>query len=407
MWVRAALYWYTPLVSYNRAQANYPFDFGRMHLLGLGLERPEAWGDGDWALVGDIPGLTFSILAWYCRLQRFHGHRSDRAALFFLDPDMRRPLVYRVALEQFKARQPRVGIPEEELAGLHGLRVEGYSGTESVLGADVAQAHGLWKSMAVKRYARFALGMVARIPAAIVGVDPAAQNEPSSERAAGPPAQRLTRDSLRDHSERSAAPSASVLLPPGWTRFRHDGVHLSQPYVTYRGPNGERAQSRVQAWRVADEAEDLEVGSVDDVTSALAAEEDDGEPEDGGAPRLPLVQEQKGDSAPAGVASTSPTRRAESHRRNGRWVSGGSPPTPESGPIYVDELVTEFDRPSLRRPPSRVFVKFAHSIFNGCSPSGGSCSFLLRAWRSAFHFGRSRLTIGLSASIASVFSFWQ
>ena len=239
------------------------------------VERPEARGDGDWALIGDIPGSVFSILVWFCRLQRFHGHRSDRAAPFFLDPDMRRPLVYRVALEQFKARQRRVGIPEEELAGLHGLRVEGYNGTESALGADVAQAHGLWKSMAVKRYARFALGVVARIPAAIVGVDAAAQGERSSERAAGPLSQRLTRDALRDHSEQPAVPSASVLLPPGWTRVRHDGLHLSQPYVSYRGPNGERAQSRVQAWRVAEEADDSDVASVAEVTSALAAEGDD------------------------------------------------------------------------------------------------------------------------------------
>ena len=68
-------------------------------------------------------------------------------------------------------------------------------------------------------------------------------------------------------------------------------------------------------------------------------------------PLHPVVEQEESDLAPAAAVSASSPRRAVPRRRNGRWVGGGSPPTPESGPTYVDELVTEFDRPSLRRPP--------------------------------------------------------
>ena len=74
-------------------------------------------------------------------------------------------------------------------------------------------------------------------------------------------------------------------------------------------------------------------------------------PGDEGPPRLPCVVEEEGDSAPASAVSNSSPPRAGPRRRNGRWVGSGSPPTPESGPTYVDELVAEFDRPSLRRAP--------------------------------------------------------
>ena len=56
----------------------------------------------------------------------------------FLDPDMRRPLIYAKLLVQFKEAQRAVGVPEDELAGPHGLRVEGYNNTKNRLGQDLA-----------------------------------------------------------------------------------------------------------------------------------------------------------------------------------------------------------------------------------------------------------------------------
>ena len=43
----------------------------------LYLQQAEARGDGDWAVVGDVPNSEWSPLLWYTRLQRFHGRRAD------------------------------------------------------------------------------------------------------------------------------------------------------------------------------------------------------------------------------------------------------------------------------------------------------------------------------------------
>ena len=83
---------------------------------------------------------------------QFMGHRGDKRGPMFLDPDRQRPLVYSKLRAQFRDLQDRVGVPDNEKAGPHGLRVEGYNGTKAVLGGDLAQAHGLWKSDAHERY---------------------------------------------------------------------------------------------------------------------------------------------------------------------------------------------------------------------------------------------------------------
>ena len=87
------------------------------------VERPEARGDGDWAMVGDVPNTKWSPIDWFLKLQQFHGPRPDKRGPMFVDPDMRRPLLYRKLREQFRELQVRVGVPEDELTGPHGLRV--------------------------------------------------------------------------------------------------------------------------------------------------------------------------------------------------------------------------------------------------------------------------------------------
>ena len=106
-------------------------------------------------MVGDVPNTKWSPIDWFLKLQLFQGPRPDKRGPMFVDPDMRRPLLYRKLREQFRELQVRVGVPEDELTGPHGLRVEGYNGVKNGLGAELAQAHGLWKSAAHKRHERF------------------------------------------------------------------------------------------------------------------------------------------------------------------------------------------------------------------------------------------------------------
>ena len=111
----------------------------------------------------------------------------------FLDPDGQRPLLYSKLLAQFQELQTRVGVPADELCGPHGLRVEGFNGTKAGLGVDLAVAQGLWSSAAHKRYDRFAMAQVVRIPAVIAGVDEGDDPAPVTERPAGPPPRRRRR----------------------------------------------------------------------------------------------------------------------------------------------------------------------------------------------------------------------
>ena len=180
------------------------------------VERPEAAGDGDWAVLGEIPGSHFCPIMWFLRLQRFYGHRPDKRGPFFLDPDGVRPLIYGKALDAFHDLQRAVNVSADELAGLHGLRVEGHNSTKNGLGAGIAQAHGLWKSNAVRRYDRYSMGQVVRIPAVIMGVDPGDNFAPSEEaRTRGPPARRMRRSDVqcREAARQSDVGSAAGAGP--------------------------------------------------------------------------------------------------------------------------------------------------------------------------------------------------
>lgn len=184
------------------------------------VERPEARGDGDWAFIGDldIPGL--GVLEWYRLLQQFHGPRPGKEGPMFVDPnDMTRALIYGQLSDQFKEMQLRVGVPAEEVTGIHGLRVAGYDGTRGPLGEELAQVQGMWKSRAHTRYARFAMSSVAMIPQAIMGMLAASEPTPGSEmgvapRTAGPPDHRLTRAALQAAWEDGGAPSGLQDLEP-------------------------------------------------------------------------------------------------------------------------------------------------------------------------------------------------
>ena len=301
------------------------------------VQRPEAQGDGDWSIIGDVDDPKWSIVEWYTKLQRFHGHRADTRAPFFIEQANpgrgARPLIYRVALAAFKDRQRRVGVPDEDLAGLHGLRVAGWNGTKDVLGPELAQAHGGWTSVrGCTRYSRFALSLVAQIPSAIVGK--CTRSEPDDEdseggvRAAGPPPHRLQRADLRLGAQAGSSPAAAQppdaqnSLPEGWREVVHDGPHLARSYKSYSGPGGVTASSRSRAWQLA-------------VVATLDTEETPGE------------------AIRAEVVSIRGSERGSAPSSPDAFVP------PPASPVPVEDLsqhVTYFDRALTGRPRPRFFT---------------------------------------------------
>ena len=184
------------------------------------VQRPEARSDrgdgrtGDWSCLGEVSVDKWNPLFWYTKLTRAWGRRREpRDGPMFLDENQEHPLTYGKALRWFYGWQRAVGVAEEDLAGLHGLRVTGYNRAKNALGQQIAQAHGLWKSTAVNRYERFEMSQVVRIPGALAGVDPGVDYgaaDATVERQAG--SRGVTRATLRAAaagSSSQAAPAAA------------------------------------------------------------------------------------------------------------------------------------------------------------------------------------------------------
>ena len=208
------------------------------------VERPEAAGEGDWAVLGEIPGSPYCPLMWFLRLQRFHGHRPDKRGPFFLDPDKIRPLIYGKALEAFHDLQEAVNVPRDERAGLHGLRVEGHNSTKNGLGPDIAQAHGLWKSNAVRRYDRFAMNQVVRIPSVIMGADDGDNLAPTNEaRARGPSNRRMRRSDVQPIRPSAENTSAMGGASDGGEADVHSVLDASDEYEGEASQSDESGQS--------------------------------------------------------------------------------------------------------------------------------------------------------------------
>ena len=123
----------------------------------LRMERPEAAGNEDWVVIGDVPGSDFSILKWTQRLFASHGGPRDEEASFYVDKSRRRPYVYNMALADVRALWAKeVGPERAKTCGLHGLRVTGYDSARlGPSGEELAVAHGRWRSTAHRAYARF------------------------------------------------------------------------------------------------------------------------------------------------------------------------------------------------------------------------------------------------------------
>jgi hypothetical protein len=259
------------------------------------MERPRARGDGDWSVIGSIPGSIFCLNTWLLKLMEFHGPAPDPDSPMFLARDRVRPLLYRSFGNEFTKRQVRVGVEEEDLTTPHGLRVAGYNRTKEKLGTPLAGAHGGWAQKEDKdsagntRYDRFPLLLVIRIAACIAGVDLgttgfhlASESETTGtvpqgeireraarERAAGASASggRMQRSPQAlqleyrggdrrvsvaelDVSDGDEEPDEQNSEPPGWRRAQRVSASGQSTYWQYHGPKGSRVcKSRMQAWR--------------------------------------------------------------------------------------------------------------------------------------------------------------
>ena len=56
------------------------------------MQRPEAAGNEDWIVIGDVPGSDFSIMFWMQLLFSFHRGARQPDAPFFVDRDRTRPI---------------------------------------------------------------------------------------------------------------------------------------------------------------------------------------------------------------------------------------------------------------------------------------------------------------------------
>ena len=121
------------------------------------MQRPEAAGNNDWVVIGDVPGSIFSILLWTGRLFALHGGPRDDKSAFYLDKSKKRPYIYSSAMVDIRSLWSKVvGAVQSRECGLHGLRVAGYNNArQGPGGEELAVAHGGWKSTAHRRYERF------------------------------------------------------------------------------------------------------------------------------------------------------------------------------------------------------------------------------------------------------------
>ena len=135
-------------------------------------ERPEAAGNEDWILIGDMPGHALSILMWVQLLFSLHGRARDPSGMFFVHHgDHTLPYRYGTALSDSREMWAKYATSRELAVtrGLHGLRVSGYDrGRRGPSGVELAVAQGAWRSSAHLRYERFSMSEVLALPSSIV-----------------------------------------------------------------------------------------------------------------------------------------------------------------------------------------------------------------------------------------------
>ena len=106
------------------------------------IERLAVRGDGDWSVIGGIPGSRFCILKWINLFNRMLGPRPNKDGPMFLNKDGVRPYTYPIFSRDYTFRQKRVGLTDEDITHPHGVRVRSYHDVAGTLGRPLAGAHG-------------------------------------------------------------------------------------------------------------------------------------------------------------------------------------------------------------------------------------------------------------------------
>jgi hypothetical protein len=211
------------------------------------IERPEARAEGgDRVFMGEIKSSKWCPLAALLKLNAKHGVARDRNSPMFVD-EFGRPYLYRVGLAEFKEWQRRVGVLEEDLTGLHGLRVSGYNALKAVMGEELAVAHGGWRSTAHRRYERFSMNKVVRITRAIAHAE-----EMEVEADDGPLLSTRAPHRGLQRGQRELPLLAPPLLPEGWEEAEPEAEGNIRG--CYLGPQGQVVSSRSEAWEIHNKA---------------------------------------------------------------------------------------------------------------------------------------------------------
>ena len=244
------------------------------------MERPEARVEGgDQVFMGEIKGSKWCPLDALVKLNAMHGVRRDRKSPMFVD-HLGRPYLYRLGLNEFQDWQRAVGVSEDDLTGLHGLRVSGYNALKAAMGEELAVAHGGWRSTAHRRYERFAMSKVVRITRAIAHPEDFEEGDQLEvPRLAHAPATRLQ----RGQSEPPLLTQTGLELPEGWEEAEPEGTGSSGGVTgCYLGPQGQVVSSRAEAWDVYNrllEQNDPESAHPDEVEEARTATVEEATPQ--------------------------------------------------------------------------------------------------------------------------------
>ena len=283
------------------------------------IERPSGRGDGDWSVIGGIPGSRFCILKWIYLFNQMLGPRPDKDGPMFVNKDRVRPYTYPNFSRDYTFRQKRVGLADEDITHPHGVRVRSYNDVAGTLGRPLAGAHGGWvqpedkaaSSVGNSRYDRFPLSLVIRIAACIAGTDlgdyvlgapsedAGSLNVPAGEireralarpvpmqreeplRVSAVEVQRLaTADDSSSDDESEGPVDRALSLPPGWSKVQRVTTS-GRKYWRFTGPpdSGSRVMfSLVSAWGEFDSCQESGDGvNLDDFDEELEGRDIDDE----------------------------------------------------------------------------------------------------------------------------------
>ena len=215
----------------------------------------------EWIVVGEVNDDLFDMRTW---LVLFYGMlppgpRSPDSP-YFVAHDKVRPLIYSVALADFREFLTNGGCTNAEDFGLHGIRSEAFVTCSGAVDEDTAVIHGGWASaVTASRYDRVTMQVAKSIAPKMVAFhlhDAPADAEGTSDEA------------LRSHGDlgvvanRAAAratgnarPTQRVHqpsnLPAGWQRVWHPTTGRKAGYSTFEGPNGVKARTIREAQAIA------------------------------------------------------------------------------------------------------------------------------------------------------------